>query len=120
MTNHHQQQKSGPSVEAPLPVFFFQCQDCLTWGGFLQVQGDLLFSKMQLLPGKPQRQSLGYDHGSILPKSEFGLLLYKKGKEVWLIVANFLMLESFVLSAIHKGQVTRQMLFSVLQLFIST
>ena len=46
---------------------------------------------------------MGYDHGSILPESEFGLLLYIKGKGVWLIVANFLMLESFVLAVNHIG-----------------
>ena len=45
---------------------------------------------------------------------------------MWLVAANFLVLESFVLAAVHVGQVMmflstskRQMLFSGLQLFIS-
>ena len=66
---------SGPSVCASLPVSFLQCQECLAWAGFLHLQGDLLISKMQLLPGRPWRQALGYDYGSTLPKSELELLV---------------------------------------------
>ena len=40
----------------------------------------------------------------MLIKLEFRLLLYQKGVR-WLVGANFLVWESFVLAAIHIGQV---------------
>ena len=41
---------------------------------------------------------------TILPKLEFRLLL--KGEGMWLVIANFLVQESFVLAAVHVGLVT--------------
>ena len=43
---------------------------------------------------------------TILPELEFRLLLRSHGREVWVVVANFLVPESFVLAAVHVGWVT--------------
>ena len=40
---------------------------------------------------------------TILPELEFRLLLRSHGREVWVVVANFLVPESFVLAAILGG-----------------
>ena len=50
----------------------------------------------------------------IFPKLEIGLLLHCKGRGVWLVVVNFLVLDFFILTTIQLGPVT-VFLFSSVQ-----
>ena len=92
------------------------CVPDTQWGNTNRNAG--VWSKERLIAGSFKERSGLYPPN---PWSVSAKHLSRPGEgAVWLVVANFLVLESFVFEAIHTGKPpTRKMSFSILQLFIS-
>ena len=71
-------------------------------------EAKLLGQGIRLLIQNPADQENGrlLSQRTISPQSEFQLLLYEEGEGEWLAVADILVQKSFVLIAVHIGQVT--------------